>query len=61
MSVDERTVTWVNEAEKRIGEKMEWLSEKSKNKIPYTTINGVHDDKSDKIQATFFMYFIWIR
>ncbi|MFT4106619.1 MAG: glycoside hydrolase family 88 protein [Lacrimispora sp.] len=50
MSVDERTVTWVNEAENRIAEKMEWLSEKSKNKIPYTTIHGVHDDKSSKTQ-----------
>jgi len=51
MSVVERDVNWVNEAEKKIAEKMEWLSEKSKNKIPYTTINGVHDDKSSDQQA----------
>jgi unsaturated chondroitin disaccharide hydrolase len=26
---------------------MEWVSEKSKYKIPYTTIDGTHDDKAD--------------
>lgn len=31
-----------------IRKKMEWISEKSKDKIPYTTENGVHNDLSEK-------------
>ncbi len=50
MSVNERNVKWIKEADRKIVEKMEWLSEKSKNKIPYTAIDGVHDDKSSNIQ-----------
>lgn len=50
MLLDEKNVKWVNEAEKRIAEKMEWVSEESKDKIPYTAINGIHDDKSNDAQ-----------
>lgn len=39
---------WLDEVVEKIKEKMEWVSEKSKNKIPYTTINGVHDDRGDE-------------
>ncbi|MFV0341403.1 MAG: glycoside hydrolase family 88 protein [Anaerocolumna sp.] len=41
---------WVDSVIKKITDKMEWVSEKSKNKIPYTTYDGVHDDynMSDK-------------
>lgn len=41
---------WLEAVVKKIYEKMEWVSEKSRNKIPYTTINGTHDDynNSDK-------------
>lgn len=38
---------WVKDAYEKILLKMEKVSERSKDKIPYTTINGVHDDKSD--------------
>lgn len=38
---------WLAEVVKKITRKMEWVSEKSRNKIPYTTVNGTHDDKSD--------------
>lgn len=50
MPINESNLNWVNEAEQRIAEKMEWVSEKSKDKIPYTTINGIHDDKSSDTQ-----------
>jgi unsaturated chondroitin disaccharide hydrolase len=40
---------WVNEVVEKITSKMEWVSEKSKEKIPYTTLNGTHDDKSDAL------------
>lgn len=42
---------WINEAEQKIIKKMEWVSEKSKDKIPYTAINGIHDDKSSDTAA----------
>ena len=37
---------WANQIAEKIRTKMEWVSEKSKNKIPYTTIDGTHDDRS---------------
>lgn len=39
---------WVEETVGKIDAKMAWVSEKSKEKIPYTTVNGVHDNKADK-------------
>lgn len=42
--------TWVNETVDLILNKMDWVSEKSCDKIPYTTIDGKHDDKSDSGQ-----------
>ena len=36
---------WAKETAKKIAEKMEWVSEKSKDKIPYTTVNGTHDNR----------------
>ena len=37
---------WLADTVGKINAKMEWVSEKSKAKIPYTTLNGVHDDKA---------------
>jgi unsaturated chondroitin disaccharide hydrolase len=37
---------WINAAQRDIVRKMAWVSEKSKEKIPYTTIDGVHDNKA---------------
>lgn len=40
--------TWVNEVITKIRNKMEWVSEKNRNKIPYTTDGkGNYDDRSD--------------
>ena len=39
---------WIKEAERKIIEKMSWVSEKSRFKIPYTTVSGTHDNKIDK-------------
>ncbi len=38
---------WVASVIEKIREKMLWVREKSADKIPYTTVNGTHDDKSD--------------
>jgi unsaturated chondroitin disaccharide hydrolase len=37
---------WLQEVIAKITAKMDWVSEKSKHKIPYTTVNGTHDDRS---------------
>jgi unsaturated chondroitin disaccharide hydrolase len=37
---------WLNDVIEKITTKMDWVSEKSRNKIPYTTINGEHDNRS---------------
>lgn len=39
---------WVTETVAKIIKKMEWVSEKSKYKIPYTTIAGSHDNRADE-------------
>ncbi len=39
-------MTWINEALKKVTEKLSWVSEKNCNGIPYTTIDGgVYDDR----------------
>lgn len=38
---------WCEETAKKIAQKMAWVSRKSAKKIPYTTIDGTHDDKTD--------------
>ena len=44
----EQDMQWVNETADKIIQKMDWVSDKSKHKIPYTTVDGVHDDRSDQ-------------
>ena len=38
---------WLDKAVQDVKEKLAWVSERSADKIPYTTVNGVHDDRSD--------------
>lgn len=42
--LQEKDIQWLDSVVRKINDKMEWVSEKSKSKIPYTTINGIHDD-----------------
>lgn len=37
---------WLQEVMGKITDKMDWVSDKSKDKIPYTTIDGIHDDRA---------------
>lgn len=39
---------WVEEAAKKIKEKMRPVAERTLNKLPYTTVNGVYDDWTEK-------------
>lgn len=47
LSVVKDNMEWLDEVWKKIEEKLAKTSVKSRNKIPYTTVGGVHDDKSD--------------
>ena len=38
---------WLEQAAAAVREKLAWVSERSADKIPYTAMNGIHDDKSD--------------
>lgn len=41
-------VTWLDDVIHKISSKMEWVSEKSRTKIPYITINGTHDNRIEE-------------
>lgn len=51
MQLNEPQTKWAQETLERVSHKLEKVSERSKDKIPYTTVNGIHDDWSggDKI------------
>lgn len=40
----EENKAWIDETWEKLDKKLKVVSEKSKNKIPYTTVNGVHDN-----------------
>jgi unsaturated chondroitin disaccharide hydrolase len=45
--LQEKDKQWMDSVILKINHKMETVSERSKFKIPYTTINGIHDDYND--------------
>jgi len=47
--MDEKQKKWAQETLERVERKLEKVSERSAQKIPYTTVDGVHDDKSGDI------------
>ncbi len=46
MQLNEKQMAWAKETLERVAAKLEKVSERSAGKIPYTTVGGVHDDKS---------------
>ncbi|GBG06749.1 glycosyl hydrolase family 88 [Paenibacillus agaridevorans] len=44
--LQDKDKAWLDEVIGKITEKMDWVSEKTRNKIPYTTIDGTFDDRS---------------
>lgn len=50
MMLQEKEIQWIQSVAENINEKMAWVSEKSKEKIPYTIVDGTHDsyNNSDK-------------
>ena len=47
MQLSEKEMAWAQETLDQVAHKLEKVSVRSKDKIPYTTVDGVHDDKSD--------------
>ena len=46
MHLNEKEQAWALETLDRVARKLEKVAERSKDKIPYTTVHGVHDDRS---------------
>lgn len=46
-NVIEQNHEWIDLTWAKIDKKLSKVTEKSRNKLPYTTINGVHDDKTE--------------
>ncbi|WP_405152566.1 glycoside hydrolase family 88 protein [Paenibacillus sp. FSL K6-0108] len=46
MQVIEQAKPWVDQVIQKLTDKMDWVSDKSRDKIPYSTQDGVHDDRS---------------
>ena len=44
--LSQQDVSWAEGIFEKIQEKMAWVSEKSKDKIPYTTIDGTYDNRA---------------
>ncbi|GHV47540.1 glycosyl hydrolase family 88 [Spirochaetia bacterium] len=53
------SVQWLPEAKERIVNKMAFVREKSKDKIPYTTNKGVHDDRSTEEKIFWWTNGFW--
>ena len=49
MNMEEKQKKWAEEMLDRVAHKLAKVSERSAEKIPYTTSNGVHDDRSGDI------------
>ncbi len=47
-TIIEQNKEWIDATWEKIDRKLSRTAVKSRNKLPYTTINGVHDDKSGK-------------
>ena len=46
MYLEEKDLAWAQETLERTAHKLEKVAQRSAEKIPYTTVDGVHDDKS---------------
>lgn len=44
--LQEKDRAWLDEVIARITDKMDWVSDKTRHKIPYTTVDGTYDDRS---------------
>ena len=59
MQLSEKEMAWAQETLDKVAHKLEKVSERSKDKIPYTTVDGVHDDKSGEKQIGWWTNGFW--
>ena len=59
LKLREEQLAWANETLKKTAEKLEKVSRRSAHKIPYTTVNGVHDDRSGPDQIGWWTNGFW--
>ncbi len=59
MKLSERQLAWVNETLARMAKKMEKVRERSAEKIPYDTKDGIHLDKSDERNISWWTNGFW--
>lgn len=58
-SLVEENKAWLDEVWEKLDKKLSVTAKKSFNKIPYTTIDGVHDDKSDDSAINWWTNGFW--
>ncbi|MCM1027139.1 MAG: glycoside hydrolase family 88 protein [Roseburia sp.] len=59
MKISEEQAKWAEETLSRLEEKMNQVSNRSAEKIPYTVVNGVHDDRSAGDQIGWWTNGFW--
>lgn len=59
MNINSENLNWAKETLTRVEKKMEKVSARSAQKIPYTTVNGVHDDKSGEKEIGWWTNGFW--
>lgn len=59
MQLNEQQTKWAMETLERVSHKLEKVSERSKNKIPYTTVDGIHDDWSGREKIGWWTNGFW--
>ena len=59
MHLNEKEQAWALETLDRVARKLEKVAERSKDKIPYTTVHGVHDDKSGEREIGWWTNGFW--
>ncbi len=59
MQLNEQQTKWAKETLERVSHKLEKVSERSKDKIPYTTVDGIHDDWSGREKIGWWTNGFW--
>ena len=59
LPLKEEELAWAGETLKRAEEKLKKVSGRSAHKIPYTTVDGVHDDRSGDDQIDWWTNGFW--
>ena len=59
MQLSEKEMAWAKETLDKVAHKLEKVSERSKDKIPYTTVDGIFDDRSGEKEIGWWTNGFW--